>query len=123
MGRALLSRLSEDERRALFPLDAAAPGRLDGFARPQQLFDCLDQVAQQRHAVIVDGSMPGIGAIAAAVRNPADGELRGLCLSFVSHLPSPPAERETWRQLVLREVGALGQRIGDPFWRSWAPTS
>ena len=28
--------------------------------------------------------MPGIGAVAAAVRDPSSGELRGLCLSFVS---------------------------------------
>lgn len=120
MGRALLSRLSEGAREALFGADADAPraSRLGCFAQERDLLDCLDAVALAHHALVVDGAMPGIGAIAAAVRNPLDGELRGLCLSFVSHLQTDPLELENWRALVLEEVGALGQRIGDPFWRA-----
>lgn len=121
MGRALLSRLSEPERTALFGTDAAAPlppTSQSGSARVGELAQCLADVAQARHAVVVDGAMPGIGAIAAAVRSPLDGELRGLCISFVSGLQADPAHLEGWRRLVQEEVGALGRRIGDPFWRA-----
>ena len=121
MGRALLSRLSAHELAALFGSDrtaALANCRQSGFATVGDLFDYLEAVARDRYAVVVDGAMPGIGAIAAAVRNPKDGELRGLCISFVSSLQTDPAQLLSWRQLVLQEVCDLGRLIGDPLWRS-----
>lgn len=121
MGRALLARLSDVERNALYGDDAtsALPIASQGaFSTLEQLQQCLDQVHTSRHAIAIDGSIPGVGAIAAAVRNPLDGELRGLCISFVSSLKPSPSQIERWRALVLFEVGALGRRIGDSFWRS-----
>lgn len=121
MGRALLSRLSEPELSALFGTDRAAAlagPRQSGFAHVGGLLEGLAGIARARCATVVDGAMPGIGAVAAAVRSPLDGELRGLCISFVSRLQTDPAQLDGWRQLVLEEVGSLGRRIGDPFWRA-----
>lgn len=121
MGRALLSRLAGPELAELFGTDGSAPlasPRQSGFARVDELLAGLASVAQARHAMVVDGAMPDIGAIAAAVRNPLDGELRGLCISFVPRLQPGADQIEGWRRLVLEETSALGRRIGDPFWRA-----
>jgi DNA-binding IclR family transcriptional regulator len=68
-----------------------------------------------RCGVAIDQAMPGIGAVAAAVRDPATGELRGLCLSFVSF--QADAERVArLRESVLQQVGALGRELNDPYW-------
>lgn len=120
MGRALLSRLNAPELHALYGQDAASalPVASQGaFATLEQLQDCLGEVSEARHAIAIDGPIPGVGAIAAAVRSPLDGELRGLCISFVSSLQPSAAQIERWRALLLFEVGSLGRRIGDPFWK------
>lgn len=126
MGRVLLARLSDVELNALY---ADIDDRDDGeasmlpiasqgaFSTLDQLQQCIDEIHTTRHAMVIDGPIPGIGAIAAAVRNPMDGELRGLCISFVSSLKPSAAQIERWRRLVTLEVGALGRRMGDPFWR------
>lgn len=121
MGRALLSRLTPAEIGALYGTDTAMPlpatGQ-SGLADVGALMQCLTQVRHVRHAMVVDSAMPGIGAIAAAVRNPRDGELRGLCLSFAAGRQADTAQTQAWRRLVLDAVGTLGRRIGDPVWLS-----
>ncbi|QIL83261.1 helix-turn-helix domain-containing protein [Diaphorobacter sp. HDW4A] len=123
MGRVLLARLSDVELNALYAggeessssqLPIASQG---AFSTLDQLQQCIDGIHEARHAMVIDGPIPGVGAIAAAVRNPVDGELRGLCISFVSSLKPTAAQIERWRKLVMLEVGALGRRMGDPFWR------
>ncbi len=126
MGRVLLARLSDVELAALYASgiddESDRPSQLPmasqgAFSTIDQLQQCIDGIHETRHAMVIDGPIPGVGAIAAAVRNPVDGELRGLCISFVSNL-NPSAEQiERWRKLVMLEVGALGRRMGDPFWR------
>jgi len=121
MGRVLLARMSDVELHALYGNDAssALPVASQGaFATLEQLQQCIDEIHQTRHAVVIDGPIPGVGAIAAAVRNPVDGELRGLCVSFVSSLKPSASQIERWSRLVQLEVGTLGRRIGDPFWRT-----
>ncbi len=119
MGRALLSRLSTAQFDAVYGTDPATPLAHEGRDLPADvgaLRKRLDKVLDERHAVAIDEAMPGIGAVAASVRDPQSGELRGLCVSFVSFEGSP--ERvATLRALILQEVGALGQRLGDPYWQ------
>ena len=121
MGRVLLSRLAPAEISALYGTDPAlalpATGQ-SGLADVGALTQCLAQARELRHAMVVDGAMPGIGAIAAAVRDPRDGELRGLCVSFAAARQGDAAQTQAWRQLVLEAVGALGRGIGDPLWLS-----
>ncbi|MDQ8032366.1 MAG: IclR family transcriptional regulator [Bordetella sp.] len=119
MGRTLLARLSDAEFQSLYGArpDAALP--VEGRDCPATVGELAARVAQiraERCAVAIDQAMPGIGAVAAAVRDPATGELRGLCLSFVS-FQADAARVAELRQSVLEQVGALGRELHDPFWQ------
>ncbi|GAA5233901.1 IclR family transcriptional regulator [Verticiella sediminum] len=118
MGRALLSRLSGAEFELLYGSDPAQvlpPEGQGGPATVGELRARAEQARADRLAVAIHEAMPGIGAIAAAVRDPQTQELRGLCISFMSY-GVRPAQLATWRSLVADEVGALGRRLNDPFW-------
>lgn len=118
MGRALLSRLSPAEFEAVFGRDPARALARDARSCPGTVGELVTKVDQARTArcgMVIDEAMPGIGAVAAAVRHPATAELRGLCVSFVAYTVDE-AQIDAWRRLVIDEVGALGRRIGDPFW-------
>ncbi|CAB3863879.1 HTH-type transcriptional regulator XynR [Achromobacter aegrifaciens] len=118
MGRALLSRLSEAEFQALYGVDADQPLPTEGRDCPATVGELARLVAQTRAdhcGVAIDQAMPGIGAVAAAVRDPTTGELRGLCLSFVS-FQADAARVARLRESVLRQVGALGRELNDPYW-------
>jgi len=118
MGRALLSRLTDAEFQALYGADPARPLPVEGRDCPATVGELARRVAQTREArcgVAIDEAMPGIGAVAAAVRDPATGELRGLCLSFVSFQAEPALVRDL-REAVLEQVGALGRSLNDPYW-------
>jgi DNA-binding IclR family transcriptional regulator len=118
MGRALLSRLNEAEFQALYGADADRPLPVEGRDCPATVGELARVVARirvDRCGVAIDQAMPGIGAVAAAVRDPSTGELRGLCLSFVSF--QADAERVArLRESVLQQVGALGRELNDPYW-------
>ena len=118
MGRALLSRLTDAEFQALYGADPARTLPVEGRDCPATVGELARRVAQTREArcgVAIDEAMPGIGAVAAAVRDPATGELRGLCLSFVSFQAEPALVRDL-RGAVLEQVGALGRSLNDPYW-------
>lgn len=118
MGRALLSRMSDAEFQALYGADPGQSLPMEGRDCPAtvgELAGLVAQVRADRCGVAIDQAMPGIGAVAAALRDPATGELRGLCLSFVSF--QVDAERVArLRQTVLEQVGALGRELNDPYW-------
>ena len=118
MGRALLSRLTDAEFQALYGADPARTLPVEGRDCPATVGELARRVAQTREArcgVAIDEAMPGIGAVAAAVRDPATGELRGLCLSFVSFQAEPALVRDLC-EAVLEQVGALGRSLNDPYW-------
>lgn len=118
MGRALLSRLSDAEFAALYGRDPAAPLPPEGKDCPTTVGALAARVAEvraERCGVAIDEAMPGIGAVAAAVRDPETGDLRGLCVSFVA-FQVDAVRVATLRALVLEQVGALGRDLGDPFW-------
>jgi len=118
MGRALLSRLSDAEFQALYGADPAQPLPMEGRDCPATVGDLARLVEQTRAdhcGVAIDQAMPGIGAVAAAVRDPATGELRGLCLSFVS-FQADAARVARLRESVLQQVAALGRELHDPYW-------
>ncbi|MBB1626604.1 IclR family transcriptional regulator [Achromobacter sp. UMC71] len=118
MGRALLSRLTQAEFDALYGVDPAQPLPVEGKDCPATVGELARRVAQiraDRCGVAIDQAMPGIGAVAAAVRDPANGELRGLCLSFVS-FQADAARVATLRESLMQQVAALGRELNDPFW-------
>lgn len=118
MGRALLSRLTQAEFDALYGVDLAQALPMEGKDCPATVGELAQRVAQiraDRCGVAIDQAMPGIGAVAAAVRDPANGELRGLCLSFVS-FQADAARVATLRESLMQQVAALGRELNDPFW-------
>lgn len=125
MGRAMLARLDDAQLAALYGDDGALPPGREGRDPPASvaaLRQRVERAREARCAVAIDEAMPGIGAVAAAVRDPASGELRGLCVSFVSFEISDD-QVQTLRALLLREVGALGARLGDPYWAGALPAA
>ncbi|ARP96701.1 IclR family transcriptional regulator [Bordetella genomosp. 13] len=119
MGRAMLSRLTKAEFAALYGDDPSAPLPPEGRDCPASVGELAQHVVRiqaERCAVAIDQAMPGIGAVAAAVRDPGTGELRGLCVSFVS-FQADAARVAELRQLVLEQVGGLGRDLHDPFWQ------
>jgi DNA-binding IclR family transcriptional regulator len=118
MGRALLSRLTPTEFEALYGADPSASLQVEGKDCPATVGELAQRVAQVRadhYGVAIDQAMPGIGAVAAAVRDPATGELRGLCLSFVS-FQADAARVATLRESLTQQVAALGRELNDPYW-------
>ncbi|CUR69625.1 IclR family transcriptional regulator [Achromobacter xylosoxidans] len=118
MGRALLSRLTQDEFDALYGTDPARPLPMEGKDCPATVGELAQRVAQIRadhYGIAIDQAMPGIGAVAAAVRDPSSGELRGLCLSFVS-FQVDAARVVALRESLTRQVAALGRELNDPYW-------
>ena len=119
MGRALLSRLSDAEFTDLYGANPVLHLPMEGRDCPGSVGELAERVARtraERCAVAIDQAMPGIGAVAAAVRDPLSGELRGLCLSFVS-FQADAARVAQLREAVLELVGALGRELNDPFWQ------
>jgi DNA-binding IclR family transcriptional regulator len=128
MGRALLSRLSAAELQSRYGPDAQAaliPPSEAGLSHVGALQQVVGQAGSDHHAVLIDAAMPGIGAVAAAVRFPGTGELRGFCVSFIAgvHAPMDAASVDGYRRLILDKVGALGQRLGDPYWMAPPPAA
>jgi len=119
MGRAMLSRLPQSAFDRHYGAVGSAPIPYEGPGTPRTRDDLAARVEQARRArcaVAIDEAMPGIGAVAAAVRDPLSDEVRGLCVSFVSGQHSVE-DIERLRQLLVDEVGALGRRIGDTYWQ------
>ncbi|MFY2640686.1 IclR family transcriptional regulator [Achromobacter insuavis] len=118
MGRALLSRLSQAEFDALYGADQAQSLPMEGKDCPATVGELAQRVAQTRadhYGVAIDQAMPGIGAVAAAVRDPSSGELRGLCLSFVS-FQVDAVRVAALRDALTQQVAALGRELNDPYW-------
>lgn len=120
MGHALLSRLTDTEFQAIYGADALRGLPTSGHDCPATVGELTRRVAQvslEGCAVAIDEAMPGVGAVAAAVRDPATGELRGLCLSFVSFQVNAEGVADL-RHEVLEAVGELGRQLDDPFWQA-----
>lgn len=128
MGRALLSRLGPAELLGRYGQDSSAaltPPSEAGLPDVGALHNVVAQAGRDHHAVLIDAAMPGIGAVAAAVRFPGTGELRGFCVSFIAgvHAPMDAASIDGYRRLILDKVGALGRRLGDPYWMQSLPAT
>ena len=91
---------------------------MEGKDCPATVGELAQRVAQTRadhYGVAIDQAMPGIGAVAAAVRDPSSGELRGLCLSFVS-FQVDAARVAALRDALTQQVAELGRELNDPYW-------
>ena len=121
LGRALLSRLTTAELHDRYGHDLPAalrPPSEAGLPDVGALYAAVERAQREHHAVLIDAAMPGIGAVAAAVRYPDTGELRGFCVSFIAgvHAPMDAVSFDGYRRLIFDKVRALGQRLGDPYW-------
>ncbi len=118
MGRVLLSRLPDAVLTSRYGADAgmALPDALPGCpATVGELHERIAAARQARSAVAINEGMPGIGAVATTIADPASGDVRGLCLSFTA-LQVGQAQAQTLRDTLVDAVAALGRRVGDPFW-------
>ena len=114
IGRALLSRLSDDEIRRRHPgkLSPSSPHS------PQSLSAVLRLVAQAREdgfAESCNEALPGIGSLAISLRSADVNELVGVCLSYPSSITSQK-EKKRMSELLLATGRKIGTDIGDDFW-------
>jgi DNA-binding IclR family transcriptional regulator len=114
IGRALLSRLPEDEAD-----DAFSSG--DGPAASERR-DELDRVYRCGLAGTANAVIPGIAALGVGLAAPDGREALGFSVSYPTGAVTPAQEREMaiW---LREEAAAIAARIGDPYWagRTTAP--
>ncbi len=115
VGRALLARLSDEDIRQLYAargFDCPAPSAPAGI---EALLDRIRQVRATGIAHADDECNPGVGSIAVAIADPAEGEVVAACLSFSLSLVTA-ADRAEIRAQLLRGAERVGVRFGDPVW-------
>ncbi|KDP88716.1 MULTISPECIES: IclR family transcriptional regulator [Cupriavidus] len=119
MGRVLLSRLSGEAFSERYGKSAGKKLPDAPAGCPATVGELRERVAAaraERSAIAINEGMPGIGAVATTIADPASGDLRGLCLSFTA-MQVGQAQAQALRDALVEAVAALGQRIGDPLWR------
>ncbi|MGT2494988.1 IclR family transcriptional regulator [Cupriavidus basilensis] len=119
MGRVLLSRLSGEAFSERYGKSAGKKLPDAPAGCPATVGNCVKRVAAaraERSAIAINEGMPGIGAVATTIADPASGDLQGLCLSFTA-MQVGQAQAQALRDALVEAVAALGQRIGDPLWR------
>lgn len=107
IGRALLSRLPEDEACV-----AAASGTSIG---PAEVRDELDAVYRRGIAATLSTTIMGIAALGAAVYSPDKREAIGFAISFPMNA-TDPALRYRMATWLRDEAVSIGLRIADPYW-------
>jgi DNA-binding IclR family transcriptional regulator len=107
IGRALLSRLPEDEA-----LDGLAG---DGTTDPRAVREELDRVFTRGLSATISTTIPGIAALAAAVYSPDKNEAIGFAISFPLNA-TDEAARLTMARWLREEAASIAARIGDPYW-------
>jgi DNA-binding IclR family transcriptional regulator len=113
IGRALLSRLPEDE---------AAVAMSGHSAREQRAMRReLDRTFARGIAATVSTTIPGIGAIGAGVFSPSKQEAIGFAISFPLSA-ADDALRLRMARWLRDEAVAIAARIGDPYWAGRAFT-
>lgn len=123
MGRALLSRLTEEEFRSRYGKDDAAP--LDPAPpRCPQTVGALSQLvkraARERSAIAVEEGLQGVAAVATTLLDPASRTTLGLALSFPSKLVSA-SDVKRYRDELVAITHDIGLRLADPWWTGPAP--
>jgi DNA-binding IclR family transcriptional regulator len=107
IGRALLSRMNEDEALRM----AASDLPLDQRSLRRE----LDRVRQIGIAASISTTIPGIGAIGAAVRSADGSEAIGFSVSFPISA-SDTALRLKMARWIRDEAATIAARIGDAYW-------
>ena len=107
IGRALLSRLPEDEA-----IDGAAG---DGTTDRRAVRHELDRVFSRGFAATISTTIPGIAAFAAAVYSPDKQEAIGFAISFPLSA-TDEAVRVRMARWLRDEAASIAARIGDPYW-------
>lgn len=125
MGRALLSRLSQeefrarygtDDRKALHPAPPRCPKTVGDLSR------LVQQATRDRSAVAVEEGLPGVAAVATTVLDPVSRTTLGLALSFPSQLVSA-SDIKRHRLELVEMTHQIGVQLADPWWSGPAPES
>lgn len=105
-GRALLSRLSDEQLIERYPAasDAAQLAR-------------IHTVRQQRWASAVDEAVPGAASVSCPVHNPQTSESIAFCLTFPASM-ADEQEIQRLAQQVYQSAMPIGRKYGDPYWLS-----
>jgi DNA-binding IclR family transcriptional regulator len=121
IGMALLARLSDARVTGLYggtlvyaPMATRTP--IGRFLKE------LDLVRRRGWGASLGTTHAGIGAIGAAVASPSEHQPIGFSLSFPL-IDIDRARRQEIAAAVTASAGAIGARIGDPFWQAHAPAS
>lgn len=118
MGRALLSRLPEEEFRARYGTDDAkalppspprCPQTVGALAR------LVKQAARDRAAVAVEEGLPGVAAVATTVLDPVSRTTLGMALSFPAQLVSA-SDIKRYRAELVEIAHQIGAQVADPWW-------
>jgi DNA-binding IclR family transcriptional regulator len=118
IGRALLSRLSDDEFRARYGDDdkAALP---PSPPRCPQTVGALAKLVQharlERSAVAIDEGLPGVAAVATTLVDPETRLTLGMALSFPSQRVAM-ADVKAFREELTVLAADIGGGLGDPWW-------
>jgi DNA-binding IclR family transcriptional regulator len=119
IGMALLARLDDARVAALYgstlvyqPMAMRMP--IDRFLKE------LELVRKRGWGASLGTTHAGIGAIGAAVASPNEHQPIGFSLSFPL-IDADRARRQEIAAALTASAGAIGARIGDPFWQPQAP--
>lgn len=118
MGRALLSRLPQEEFRARYGDDDAKKLPAAPLQCPQTvgaLARLVKQAARERSAVAVEEGLPGVAAVATTLLEPATRTVIGLALSFPSRLVSS-SDMQRYRRALVAITREIGVQVGDAWW-------
>jgi DNA-binding IclR family transcriptional regulator len=123
MGRALLSRLPDEEFSSRYGKDDAAPLHPAPPRCPQTvgaLHKLVKRAARERSAIAVEEGLPGVAAVATTLLDPANRTTLGLALSFPSKLVAP-SDVKRYRDALVAITHDIGVLLGDPWWTGPTP--
>jgi DNA-binding IclR family transcriptional regulator len=119
IGMALLARLDDTRVHALYG-DTLVYAPMNARIPMARFLKELELVRRRGWAASLGTTHAGIGAIGAAVASPNEQQPIGFSLSFPL-MDADRVRRQEIVEAVVAGAGAIGARIGDPFWRAHAP--
>lgn len=123
MGRALLSRLTQDEFRARYGDDEAKQLPIAPPRCPQTvgaLARLVKHAAHERSAIAVEEGLPGVAAVATTLLESTPRTVIGLALSFPSWLVSS-SDMQRYRRELVAITHDIGEQVGDAWWDAPVP--
>lgn len=113
MGKALLAGIPETDAKALLGQRSLAKLTDRTITDPEQLMDEIALVRRQGYAVSDEENLPGIVAVAAAIRDETEATVASLSVAFAPHT-APGQKLSEVARLVLHAVAIISKRLGCP---------